>query len=237
MWNKDLPEELRIREIENIAGEVLFASHVIDMETLWNYNKYIEHGAFSYYPDDYELLMDKIQSARDYLREQHITYCTWRPDVCEKLINNQEVTNITTSRMDRLFQAVDLDAGNLIPTLIAQGDDVSTRADIYESVVRIEDKDFTPLHYAAYLGREEVALELIKSGANVQAKTKNGRTPLHMAAIGGRARMARILIENGADPRVKDNFYVTPLSLARRYHEDKHATRLIDILSPKPKAE
>jgi cytohesin len=58
--------------------------------------------------------------------------------------------------------------------------------------------------------------ELLKRGANPNAKNEHGWTPLHRAAYRGHADVARLLLEHGADANAKskDSFFPTPLHLA-----------------------
>lgn len=42
-----------------------------------------------------------------------------------------------------------------------------------------------PLHLAASLGRDKIALALIQNGANVDAENKEGLTPLFNATLKG----------------------------------------------------
>ena len=57
----------------------------------------------------------------------------------------------------------------------------------------------TPLSWAIFAGKVEIAEQLIKAGANVDGKNSDGSTPLHKAAFMGQDRIARTLIRNGAD--------------------------------------
>lgn len=55
---------------------------------------------------------------------------------------------------------------------------------------------------------------LIKKGADVNAKTDDGRTPLHRAAENNAAETAAVLIQHGADVNAKTDDGRTPLYLA-----------------------
>jgi ankyrin repeat protein len=59
----------------------------------------------------------------------------------------------------------------------------------------------TPLYSAAHFGRLQLARELHRAGANVNAASEHngGSTPLHVAAISGHADMINFLLEHGAD--------------------------------------
>jgi len=72
----------------------------------------------------------------------------------------------------------------------------------------------TPLHWAAFWGREEVAAFLVAGSANVDAKNGAGQTPLHEAASNGQLEVTKVLLSNGADVNSKDNGGWTPLHTA-----------------------
>ncbi len=80
---------------------------------------------------------------------------------------------------------------------------------------RVNSRDelgLTPLHLAAWRGRRELAAELLRRGAAVNARTKSGRlTPLHLAASAGHARLVLLLIAQGAQPNDRDATGWTPL--------------------------
>ena len=59
---------------------------------------------------------------------------------------------------------------------------------------------FTPLHVAAFDGNTEVARELIRLGANVNARAK-GYTPLDIASVGGHDGTVSALLAAGAETR------------------------------------
>lgn len=79
--------------------------------------------------------------------------------------------------------------------------------------------DFTPLHYAAgYSYDDDVIKLLLNAGANIEAKTKDGKTPLHMAVEFNDLRyVINTLIDAGADILAQDENGWTPLQYARKY--------------------
>ena len=72
---------------------------------------------------------------------------------------------------------------------------------------------FSPLHYANTYVLPEIQTKLIKFGANIKAKTRNGQTPLHWAAARCRPENVIELISNGADVNCQANNGNTPLHM------------------------
>ncbi|KAG1685824.1 hypothetical protein DVH05_028325 [Phytophthora capsici] len=72
----------------------------------------------------------------------------------------------------------------------------------------------TPLHWAAVMGRHRVISELVKRGADVNAKDSHGRTPLHWAARHNYAGAVEKLLAVDADYLQLDYDGLTPLAFA-----------------------
>lgn len=58
---------------------------------------------------------------------------------------------------------------------------------------------WSPLHWAAHCGHEEVCQVLLEAGAPTEIHGKNEETPLVLAAAAGHARICRLLLEAGAN--------------------------------------
>ena len=71
----------------------------------------------------------------------------------------------------------------------------------------------TALHEATLGGDEEVALLLIRSGADVNAINNEGLTPLWGASAMGLPKVVSTLLEHGANPNVRTEG-MTPLHMA-----------------------
>lgn len=62
----------------------------------------------------------------------------------------------------------------------------------------------TPLHHAVINDNFTIVDELIKAGAEVNAKDNYGRTPLYHAVVNGNSMIINELIRLGADVNIKD---------------------------------
>ena len=60
-----------------------------------------------------------------------------------------------------------------------------------------------PLHVAAMANAQEVAMVLLAAGANIHAKTNDGRTPLHHAARYNAPEISTVLVAAGANIHAK----------------------------------
>jgi ankyrin repeat protein len=66
-------------------------------------------------------------------------------------------------------------------------------------LVRARDRDSqTPLHWAARLGRTEIAQTLMNHGADIDAVDKCNRTPLYVSVAWASERTAQVLLDAGA---------------------------------------
>ena len=73
----------------------------------------------------------------------------------------------------------------------------------------------TGVHLAAYFGRVETTMTLLKNRHDLDSKDTYGRTPLSWAADKEHEVVVKLLLEKGAELETKDNDYgQTPLSWA-----------------------
>ncbi|XP_050296421.1 ankyrin-3-like isoform X1 [Anthonomus grandis grandis] len=76
------------------------------------------------------------------------------------------------------------------------------------------------LHLAAKDGHLEIARELLKRGAVVDAATKKGNTALHIASLAGQEEVVRLLVQQGASLNVQSQNGFTPLYMAAQENHD-----------------
>jgi ankyrin repeat protein len=87
----------------------------------------------------------------------------------------------------------------------------------------------TPLHLAAWRGRQNVAEYMLSLGAEVNAANSERETPLHWAALRNDDDLVALLLWHGADTEVHESYGRTPLLLvARETGEVDMARRLLD---------
>jgi len=89
---------------------------------------------------------------------------------------------------------------------------------------------FTPLHFAAFFGRPEIARDLIRCGADVAAAAKNAMkvTPLHSATAAHSGETVRLLVENGAPPNVRQEGGWVPLHEAAQTGDKEMVESLLE---------
>jgi ankyrin repeat protein len=89
---------------------------------------------------------------------------------------------------------------------------------------------FTPLHFAAFFGRPEVARDLIRHGAYVAAVAKNPMkvTPLHSAAAAHSGEIVRLLVENGAPANARQEGGWTALHEAAQIGDQEMVKTLLE---------
>ncbi|EEF58825.1 ankyrin repeat domain-containing protein [Pedosphaera parvula] len=84
-----------------------------------------------------------------------------------------------------------------------------------------QEKGWTPLHVAAYVGDAELAKVLLNHHAKVDAMDNRGLTPLLWTAFGGKEEMAAVLLSNGADVNARGKDGRTTLDLAKNTLNEK----------------
>src|SRR5258708_29524554 len=88
---------------------------------------------------------------------------------------------------------------------------------------------WTPLHLAAFFGKEPTARLLLNKGATVNARSTNPmqNTPLHAAAAEKHTTLAKLLIDHGADVNARQHGGSAPIHAAAQNGDVEMAEALI----------
>ena len=84
--------------------------------------------------------------------------------------------------------------------------------------------DVEALYQAAGDGKSTQVVALLKSGVNVNERTRSKSYALNAAAVENEIDVIRILLDHGADPNVKNSQGDTPLICATKYAGGKAET-------------
>ncbi|WP_347554321.1 ankyrin repeat domain-containing protein [Robbsia sp. KACC 23696] len=94
---------------------------------------------------------------------------------------------------------------------------------------KVDKPGWTPLHYAASTGDDDIVTMLLTAHADVNARSPNDTTPLMMAARGGYASTIQLLVQHGANPLAKNQLGMTALDFGKRYSEPDSVKLLTGI--------
>ncbi len=102
--------------------------------------------------------------------------------------------------------------GAVVKLLLSRGASIDAVSD---------DRGNTALMDAAAEGMKSIVIRLIKAGANIDQKSKNGQTALILAVGQKNFRIAELLIEAGADLHIKDALGMSARDYAKLFKEDE----------------
>lgn len=161
-----------------------------------------------------------------------IAVCNEHLDIIELFLNNNFTLEFQTSdeydieMLDRnvplLHTAVDARNKSLVELLLKSGANVNektqnTRVSWSDSGCFVTGLKTTPLHIAAENNDKEIALELLKYGANIATVGCSKRNAMHFAASGGHLSMVKFLFDR--DPLMVNcysDFHQLPLHEAAK---------------------
>eukprot|EP00063_Salmo_salar_P084140 XP_014058975.1 PREDICTED: caskin-2-like isoform X5 [Salmo salar] len=84
-----------------------------------------------------------------------------------------------------------------------------------------------PLHYAAWQGKADSVLLLLRAGAGVNGVSQDGHIPLHLAAQYGHYDVSEMLLQHQSNPCLINKTKKTPLDLACEFGRVKVAQLLL----------
>lgn len=96
-------------------------------------------------------------------------------------------------------------------------------------VSAVSSDGWTPLHLAAFFGKEEAVRLLLNKGASVQARSTNpmANTPLHAAAAGRHPEIVKLLLDRGASANAVQHGGWVPLHSAAQNGDLESARALL----------
>lgn len=146
------------------------------------------------------LLLDsgaQIQATEYYSGRSALTYAVMQNhlETSELLIRREAKTDVRDWEGNTLLHlAVQFQLPQMLDLLLYYDADVNS----------LNDDSLSALHMAAENGDEEIALQLIKAGINLEHKSLHGQTALFYAIELGQTNFAILLIEQGADATTLD---------------------------------
>ena len=102
--------------------------------------------------------------------------------------------------------------------LAAQGDQVKSAIYLHDKfdINAVDNKKGTPLHWASYIGSEEVSRFLLaQEEIETDCFDSEDQTPLHLAVLYGNTAIVKRLLVKGADRSLKNGKGETPMDLAK----------------------
>lgn len=122
------------------------------------------------------------------------------------------------SYLDELFYTIEMKNCQAAKTLINN----------HPNILKTEDNSgFTPIHKAAFEGRNDVIELLLEKGIDIDIKNRDNKSPLHYAVINGKLDTTKYLLLKGANINLRDNFNRVPLHEAVSYLNLKVVKELI----------
>ncbi|XP_040512013.1 ankyrin repeat domain-containing protein 31 isoform X5 [Gallus gallus] len=133
-----------------------------------------------------------------------------RQEVCHKSFTNPQYC-VTLSRINKRNAC-----GETLLHRAVAAEDLNYIHNLIKASANVDDKDYgwTALHEASLEGHYQIAKELLKAGADVNARGDEQITPLLNAVKEGHYKVAALLLHYGADPLLKNEMGTSALDEA-----------------------
>jgi uncharacterized protein len=118
-----------------------------------------------------------------------------------------------------LFEAIRAGQTSDVRKLIEQNPELANQSD---------ERGFTPLIMAAYMGQKEIAELLLEMGADIDGLDAVGSSALMGVSFKGDIEIASMLIEKGANIHVENQRGETALSFAKNYQQTEIEAMLVE---------
>jgi len=76
---------------------------------------------------------------------------------------------------------------------------------------------WTPLHYAANIGNNDIVKLLLDKSAYIDAESPNKTTPMMMAVLGNHIMTVKLLLDEGADATLRNELGLSAIDIANMY--------------------
>ncbi|MCU0443984.1 MAG: ankyrin repeat domain-containing protein [Microscillaceae bacterium] len=130
----------------------------------------------------------------------------------EALINTRSTQNLVP-----LHLAIEQGNAAMVDLLLQKGADKEASTKYYSPK---QLSTWSPLLIAVWLGKDDIAQNLLAAGANVQAKSLENQNALHLAVLKDNIKLVKILIEKGINRDLADKNGKTPVKLAQEIGDD-----------------
>jgi uncharacterized protein len=117
-------------------------------------------------------------------------------------------------------------AGESALMLAALKGDLAASMQLLERGANINQRGWSPIHYAATGPEPKLVTLLLDRGADIEARAPNGTTPLMMAARYGHDDSVKLLLARGADPKRRNDGGLYAADFARLEGREKLAAML-----------
>lgn len=108
---------------------------------------------------------------------------------------------------------------------------------LIERGAEINKTGWTPLHYAAFVGKNDIVKLLLDHSAYIDAESPNKTTPIMMAARAGHIYTVKLLLDEGADATLKNDVGMTAIDFANKYEFEEIAEGLTHRLRKEGKLQ
>lgn len=130
--------------------------------------------------------------------------------------NSMKVFDVLLNAKDVDLEAKATNGDNALMIACYKGNKAAVEALIAKGA-EVNRPGWTPLHYAAAGGHNEIVQILLEKSAYIDAESPNKTTPIMMAARGGHIMTVKLLLDEGADATLKNDLGMTAIDFAKKH--------------------